>query len=99
VNKLGILALAAAVAACGKVQGEMPDGPVTPDAPPAPVKVTTLTHLADGMPDPSAKVIFQDPDGNVVFEGQVDAAGKLEAPLPGAARSRRSGSSPTRRRR
>jgi hypothetical protein len=52
------------------------------DAPPAPVKVTVLNYLGDGLPDVTASMIFQDPDGNVVFEGQVDAMGKLEAPLP-----------------
>lgn len=83
VRQLGIFAWVF-VAACGEVQDTAPDGPVDapPDAASAPVKVTVLNYLGDGAPDVAAQMIFQDLDGNVVFEGQVDAMGKLEAPLP-----------------
>jgi hypothetical protein len=84
VRQLGIFVWCAAVAACGQVQDTLPDGPADAplDTPPAAVKVTVLTYLGDGAPDLAARMIFQDPEGNVVFEGQVDAMGKLEAPLP-----------------
>lgn len=71
------------IAACGKVQEAPPDASdAAVDAPPALVKVTVLTYAADGAPDVAARMIFQDPEGNVVFEGPVDPMGKLEAPLP-----------------
>jgi hypothetical protein len=82
VRQLGIFAWLAALAACGKVQGSSDAGDPPPDGPPPPVRVTVLTYLADGAPELTARMIFQDPAGNVVFEGQVDAMGKLEAPLP-----------------
>ncbi len=71
------------IAACGKVQEVPPDAPdAAVDAPSASVKATVLTYAGDGAPDVTARMIFQDPEGNVVFEGQVDPMGKLEAPLP-----------------
>ncbi len=84
VRNLGIPAWLAAVAACGQVQDSPPDAPVEPpiDAPAAAVKVTVLSQLADGAPDATSKVLFQDPAGAVVFEGPVDAMGKIEAMLP-----------------
>jgi hypothetical protein len=83
VRHLGILAWLAAAAACGKVKDSPPDGPdVPPDGPVAPVKVTVLTTAGDGAPEVMAKVLFQDPEGNVVFEGGVDPMGKIEAMLP-----------------
>ncbi len=81
---LGIFAWLAVVAACGKVQDASPDAAddAAPDAPRGPVTVTALTSLGDGAPDIGAKVVFQDPAGNVVSEGTVDSTGKLEAMLP-----------------
>jgi hypothetical protein len=71
------------IAACGKVEDAPPDASdAGVDAPPALVKVTVLTYAADGAPDVAAQMVFQDPAGNVVFEGPVDAMGKLEAMLP-----------------
>jgi hypothetical protein len=73
--------------ACGKVQATDVDAPLPPidaaiDAPPAPVKVTVLTYLGDGAPDTTVTVVFQDPAGNLVFDGPVDAMGKISAMLP-----------------
>jgi hypothetical protein len=84
VKQLGTLVwIAAAAAACGQVKDGTPDAPdVTPDGPPAPVKVTVLTYAADGAPDTTAKMIYQDAMGRVVSEGSVDAMGKAEAMVP-----------------
>lgn len=77
-----VVAMAGLGVACGAVKNDPPvtDAPV--DAPPAPVKATVLTTLGDGAPDTSAKVLFQDPDGNVVSDVAVDAMGHAEAMLP-----------------
>jgi hypothetical protein len=64
--------------------------PVSIDAPPAtidalpaaPVKVTVLTTAGDGVPDLTAKVLFQDSAGAVVQDGAVDANGQAQAMLP-----------------
>lgn len=73
--------------ACGEVKGTPIDGPpididAAIDAPPAPVRVTVLNSLGDGLPDVTAKVLFQDPQGALVVEVPVDAMGKAEAMLP-----------------
>jgi hypothetical protein len=73
------------VAGCGEVKGDSPpDGPTAdgPPAPPAPVKVTVLTNAGDGLPDLTAKVLFLDGAGTVVFDGAVDSQGRAEAALP-----------------
>jgi hypothetical protein len=66
--------------ACGEVLDVPSDAAL--DASPASVKVTALTYAGDGRPDPAARIIFQDVEGTVMFEGPVDAMGKLEAMLP-----------------
>lgn len=69
----------AALCACGEVvPSSAPD-----DAPPGErVKVTVLSEAQDGRPDAAARVVFQDPDGALVAEGAVDAAGSFEAVVP-----------------
>src|SRR5690349_4605238 len=47
-----------------------------------PVTVTVLTTLGNGAPDLTARVLFQDPDGIVVADDAVDAAGHARALLP-----------------
>ncbi len=76
------------IAGCGSVKnGDLPDAPplsdAPVDAPPAPVKATVLTTAADGAPDTTAKLVFQDADGAVVFDGPVDGMGRAQALLPG----------------
>lgn len=78
-----------ALAACGSVTEDAPDGPgpgpdAAADAPldMRPVKVTVLTTSGDGQPELTARVVFQDAAGNVVLDGAVDATGKIESPLP-----------------
>ncbi|MGN6103630.1 MAG: hypothetical protein ACTHU0_00765 [Kofleriaceae bacterium] len=76
------------VAACGTVKDPhaLPDAPpppdAPPDAPPAPVKVTVVSEDGDGLPAQGARVLFQAPDGAVVFDGVVDANGQVEQPFP-----------------
>jgi hypothetical protein len=85
---MGVACSLSVVFACGDNKpGANPDASrpdASPDAPPPlPVKVTVLSKTTlDGAPDATAQVTFQDPSGATVFEGQVDAMGKLEAPLP-----------------
>lgn len=89
---LALLALSALLAApaCSKIIGlddvtlrdAGPPDTEPPDAPPTSVRVTALTYTGDGMPDLSVRMLFQDPEGNVVLEGPVDGMGKLEAELP-----------------
>ena len=52
------------------------------DGPQEPVTVTVLSTLGDGVPDSTAKVVFQDPEGNVVSDTGVDAMGHAQAMLP-----------------
>lgn len=69
------------VAACGSVKGRTPDAQDI-DAAPAVVKVTALSLIGDGLPDTTAKVVFQDPEGNVILDAAVDAMGHAQAMLP-----------------
>jgi hypothetical protein len=67
--------------ACGTVKGETPDAS-PPDAElPMSVKATVLTFAADGLPDATAKIVFLNPEGEVVLDGPVDASGRAEALL------------------
>jgi len=78
------VAVASLLVACGEV-GKVPasDGNTGDDGPPPlPVTVTVLTTLGNGAPDPTAKVLFQDPDGAVVSDVMVDATGHAQAMLP-----------------
>lgn len=76
-----VVAAAGLLGACGEVvKNPASDGSV--DAPQATVSVTVLSPIGDGLPDPSAKVVFQDPDGAVVSDVAVDAMGHAEAVLP-----------------
>jgi len=54
------------------------------DGPPAAVTVTVtvLSTVGDGVPDSTAKVVFQDPDGAVVSDTGVDAMGHAQAMMP-----------------
>jgi hypothetical protein len=69
------------IAACGAVKGETPDAAVDADVPMR-VTATVLTLAADGQPDTTAKVVFQDPEGTVVSDGAVDTMGRAEAMMP-----------------
>jgi len=70
------VAVTSLLMACGEV------GKVPADAPLGPVMVTVLTTAGDGLPDQTAKVLFQDPDGNVVSDSMVDPMGRAQAMLP-----------------
>lgn len=76
------------LAACGSVTANDPDGSLPdPDAPEVPVdnrpvKVIVLTSTGDGLPELTARVLFQDAAGNLVLDGMVDQAGQIESPLP-----------------
>jgi len=81
--------LAALSGGCGKVTspnggdaGPGGDAGSSIDANQTPVTVAVLTSTGDGNPDPTAKVVFQDPDGNVVADVMVDAQGHAQSPLP-----------------
>jgi hypothetical protein len=82
--------VAAFAMACGEVKtlpSDLPDaslgdGGTEVDAPPAFVRVRVLNVSADGLPDTMAKVVYQDPDGNVALDGAVDVTGRAEAALP-----------------
>src|SRR5262249_48055361 len=56
------------------------DAPI--DTAAVPVKVTVLGYAGDGALDTGVTVVFQDAAGNRVFDGPVDAMGKVEAVLP-----------------
>jgi hypothetical protein len=80
-------ALAALSGGCGKVTSsnggsDAGDAGGSVDANQTPVTVAVLTSTPDGSPDPTAKVVFQDPDGNVVADVMVDAQGHAQSPLP-----------------
>ncbi len=82
--------LAALSGGCGKVTspnggsdaGPGSDAGGSVDANQTPVTVTVLTLTGDGTPDATAKVVFQDPDGNVVADVTVDPQGHTQSPLP-----------------
>lgn len=81
---LGLLA-----SACGGAKSQMlADAPgggddSQGDASPSPlVKATALTTLGDGLPDLTAKILFQDASGGVVLDDRVDSAGHQQANLP-----------------
>lgn len=82
--------LAALSGGCGKVTspngggdaGPGSDGGGSVDANQTSVTVTVLTSTSDGTVDPTAKVVFQDPDGNVVADVMVDPQGHAQSPLP-----------------
>jgi hypothetical protein len=69
--------------ACGSV-GKVPaaDGNTDTGGPQGPVTVTVLSAAGDGVPDSTAKVVFQDPDGAVVSDTGVDAMGHAQAMMP-----------------
>lgn len=79
-----------ALAACGDVKdnGHLADAPpggddAGIDAAPSPtVKATVLTLLGDGLPDPTAKVLFQGPDGAVIADVAPGDDGKAQADMP-----------------
>src|SRR5690349_9878621 len=87
---LGALGTVAALSGgCGKVTspnggdaGAGSDAAGSVDANQTPVTVTVLTSTNDGTPDSTAKVVFQDPDGNVVADVMVDPQGRAQSPLP-----------------
>jgi hypothetical protein len=88
-QKVALLLAAALVsAACGSVKDRgLPDAPgsdsdAAVDAALTMVRATVLTFAGDGAPDLSAKVVFQDPEGAVVFDGPVGAMGHAQAELP-----------------
>jgi hypothetical protein len=70
------------LAACGQVEKVPAMNDAGTDASLAPVTVTVLTTSGDGALDPMAKVLFQDPDGNVVSDITVDLMGHAQAMLP-----------------
>jgi hypothetical protein len=76
--------VAVALTACGEVKAnQLADAPTAPiDAAPMPVTVTVLSQAGDGLPDLTAKVLFQDPDGATVADAMVDATGHATAMLP-----------------
>jgi hypothetical protein len=81
--------LAALSGGCGKVTspngsdaGPGSDAGGSVDANLTPVTVTVLTSTSDGAPDSTAKVVFQDPDGNVVADVMVDPQGHAQSSLP-----------------
>lgn len=73
------------LAACGEVSHK-PDAQevfdASPDAPPAPVKVTVLTYMGDGLPDLTARIVAQDPAGLLLFDAPPDANGQAEIMMP-----------------
>ena len=75
-----MVVVAGLLTACGSV-GKVPpsDGTGPGDGPTGPVMVTVLSTTGDGVPDPTAKVVFQDPGGNVVADTGVDAMGHAQA--------------------
>lgn len=78
-----VVAMAGLGVGCGQVKNHPDAGAdAAIDAMPAPVKATVLTTLGDGAPDTTAKLVFQDPDGNVVSDVMVDAMGGAQAMLP-----------------
>lgn len=85
---VAIASILGGLAGCGKVSVNVdaasPDSVADAaiDAPPASVRVTVLNTLGDGLPDATAKVLFQDSQGALVQEATVDAMGKAEAMLP-----------------
>jgi hypothetical protein len=70
---LGVTA-ASLLGACGEVLPTMVND--------VPVTVTVLTPLGDGAPDLTARVLFQDPEGGVVSDVEVDAMGHAQSMLP-----------------
>jgi len=78
-----VVVAAGFLVACGSV-GKVPatDGNTDSGGPQGPVTVTVLSTLGDGVPDSTAKVVFQDPDGVVVADTAVDAMGHAQAMLP-----------------
>ena len=78
-----VIAMAGHVVGCGEVKNNPgPADAAAIDTMAAPVKATVLTTLGDGAPDTTAKLLFQDPDGNVVADVAVDATGRAQALLP-----------------
>jgi hypothetical protein len=79
-----VVAMAGLGVACGEVKNNNDAGPgdAEIDAMLGPVKATVLTTIGDGLPDPTAKLLFLDPDGNVVSDTAVDAMGHAQAMLP-----------------
>lgn len=60
-----------------------PAPPLTPPAPdPAKVAIRALALSGDGSPDPNAKAIFTDTNGDIVLDTQVDAHGLAQVALP-----------------
>ena len=69
--------------ACGEVKNNNDAGADAEiDAMLGPVNATVLTTIGDGLPDTTAKLLFQDPEGNVVSDTAVDAMGHAQAMLP-----------------
>lgn len=73
---------------CGSVVNHLPDGPpggdddAQPDATVMPVKVTVLSYLGDGLPNPSATVVFSDEAGNLISDEPLSADGSVTATVP-----------------
>jgi hypothetical protein len=78
-----VVVAAGFLVACGSV-GNVPGMDANTDSggPQGPVTVTVLSTVGDGVPDSTAKVVFQDPDGVVVSDTTVDAMGHAQAMLP-----------------
>jgi hypothetical protein len=79
-----VVAMAGHVVGCGEVKNNNDAGPgdAAIDAMLGPVKATVLTTVGDGAPDATAKLLFLDPEGNVVSDTAVDAMGHAQAMLP-----------------
>jgi hypothetical protein len=75
-----------AVVGCGEVTNHLADAPpeidAAVDAAVAPVNVTSLTLIGDGLPDTNVIVIFADDVGTLIADGAPDASGKISAVMP-----------------
>lgn len=76
---------------CGGAEDDRPGGgpdggPVVgdggPDDPLRPVTVTALTENFNGELDTTTRVLFRGPTDEVVYDGVVDASGRIQAMLP-----------------
>ncbi len=72
--------------ACGNQKSQMlADAPAVADSPVGTsplVKATVLTTAGDGLPDLTARLLFQDVSGGVVLDDLVDPTGHLQTDLP-----------------